>query len=129
MNVELATNRDIETILDWISKWNLFDKHETPDLAKDTYVLKIDGKPVLACGMMTFEDNKYIRLYGMIKDPEAGSVAKEMTFLINHLCKIAEEMGYSFIQLFAPSEKLAKIYSSNGFEAHSGAMIPMIRRF
>jgi hypothetical protein len=76
---------------------------------------------------MSFEDGKYIRLYGMIKDPDAGSVSYEMTCLIDGLCNKAKSMGYSFIQLFAPSEKLARIYSSNGFRAESKPLIPMRR--
>jgi hypothetical protein len=127
MEIGLATKEERDLIRAWVDQWGVLEPHEVPALADQIYVVRHDGRPVLGCGMMTFEDGKYIRLYGMIKDPSAGFVGKDMKALIDHMCGIAKEMGYTFIQLFAPSEKLARIYEQNGFWAEAKPMIPMRR--
>ena len=127
MTISLASNQEKETVLNWVKEWGVLEEHETPLIADDVFLIKKDGDPVLACGMMTFEDGKYVRLYGMIKRPGHASVKNEMKILIDHMCGVAKERGYEFIQLFAPSERLAKIYEENGFRAESKALIPMRR--
>lgn len=127
MEIGLASAEDRDLIRGWVDQWGVLEPHEVPALADDIYVVRIEGRPVLACGLVTLEDGKYIRLSGMIKDPTARSMRLEMKALIDHMCSVAKEMGYGFIQLFSPSEKLARIYEENGFRAESKPIIPMIR--
>lgn len=127
MDIGLATTDEKKTVVQWVEQWGLFDKHESIHFSDDIYVVRTNNKPVLACGLMTFEDGKYIRLYGMIKDPELKSSREYMKPLINEMCSVAKEMGYKFIQLFAPSESLAKIYNESGFVAETKPLIPMRR--
>lgn len=111
----------------WSEHWDTVP--ENPITVDDTFVLRRDGKPVLACGLWTSEDGRYIRCYGMIKSPEAGSVKEEMGLLFDRLSDEAKSRGFDSIVLFAPSDKLANIYSEYGFVRESDAVIPMRRGF
>lgn len=107
----------------WSEYWK--NTPENPTTVEDTFVLRKNGNPVLACGLWTSEDGRYIRCYGMIKNPEYGSVKEEMRLLFDRLSEEAKSRGFDSIVLFAPSDKLANIYSEHGFVRESDAVIPM----
>lgn len=118
-----ANQNDIETILGWVDSWGIPD----PYLSDEIYLIKDRDVPVVACGLLESDDGLYIRTYGMVKNPAVKDVQKHMAALFDHLSTVAKIRGHEALTLFAPSEKLAKIYAEHGFVKQHQAVIPMKR--
>ena len=125
MEVVRADQKDIETILGWVELWGIPD----PYLSDEIYLVKDGDVPVICCGLLESDDGLHIRTYGLVKNPEFKDVQKHMAFLFDHMCEVAKIRGHEALTLFAPSEKLAKIYAEHGFVKQQDAVIPMKRDF
>lgn len=123
IEVVQARRDDIVKVLEWTESWGIND----PYLSDEIYVAKDAGVPIVACGLLESDDGLYIRTYGMVKDPKVKNVKRHMEELFDHLCQVSKDRGFDQIQLFAPSEKLAKIYAEHGFVKQHDAVIPMKR--